>query len=314
MIKKISPEISEKTKVLDGKALKMIAAVTMLIDHIGAAIVGPYVSSVQMSSGQAASLEVLYNVLRAIGRTSFPIFCFMLVEGFYYTRSRAKYLSKIMIFAVISEYPFDMAIYGRPYNGHQDVLFTFAIGLITIWSIEAVCCDIMKRARKNEEYEQKLRDGGITGESTQWGHKTVREIDLEPEMVISHEKKKPKARQTLREQHSGYGIVWAGFFQVMASMGIMIAGCLLAYYLKVDYGFSGIVLIFFLYILHNERLFAALAGYADMCWEPWSFPAFVLMQFYNGKRGKQHKYFFYVFYPAHLIVLAIIRYIAVGIR
>ena len=62
----------------------------------------------------------------------------MLVEGFYYTRSRAKYLSKIMIFAVISEYPFDMAIYGRPYNGHQDVLFTFAIGLITIWSIEAI--------------------------------------------------------------------------------------------------------------------------------------------------------------------------------
>ena len=85
-----------KTAGISADALKWIALLTMLCDHAGAV------------------LFAQYPVMRLIGRTAFPLFVWLLVEGFFHTSSRKKYLGRMAFFALVSELPFDLALYGRP--------------------------------------------------------------------------------------------------------------------------------------------------------------------------------------------------------
>lgn len=101
---------------LSGDTLKWIAIVTMFIDHFAYVYVNP--------------LSSAYMVLRGIGRLAFPIYCFLLVEGFRHTSNYAHYLVRLTLFALISEIPFDLALYGVPfYWGYQNVMLTMLIGL-----------------------------------------------------------------------------------------------------------------------------------------------------------------------------------------
>ncbi|MCD7981004.1 MAG: conjugal transfer protein TraX [Clostridiales bacterium] len=98
---------------INGFELKMIAVVTMLIDHIGCVLF----------PGQM--------VFRYIGRIAFPIFVFLIVEGFYHTRSVRKYEIRLLIFALISEIPFDLAFNDSVLEFQsQNVFFTLFLGLL----------------------------------------------------------------------------------------------------------------------------------------------------------------------------------------
>ncbi len=111
----------EKKRGLSGQALKWIAAVAMLADHVGILLAfrAPY---------------YLWWGLRVFGRIAFPLFCFLLVEGFYHTRDVKKYLLRLGIFALISEVPFDLFLYGEPvYWGYQNVMITLFIGLLLLY-------------------------------------------------------------------------------------------------------------------------------------------------------------------------------------
>lgn len=102
--------------------LKMIAVISMLIDHIG------YI----FLTGQPA-----YPVFRAIGRIAFPIFCYLIVDGFHHTRSPRNYFTRLFLFSLISEIPFDLALFGQPFDWrHQNVFFTLTIGLSCIFCLE----------------------------------------------------------------------------------------------------------------------------------------------------------------------------------
>lgn len=99
--------------------LKWIAIFTMLTDHVGAVLFPEY------------------RVLRGIGRISFPIFCFLLVEGFHYTHDRKRYFERLLLFAFLSEIPFDLAVFGKCFAPqHQNVFFTLALGILMMSFLE----------------------------------------------------------------------------------------------------------------------------------------------------------------------------------
>lgn len=85
----------------------------------------------------------------------------------------------------------------------------------------------------------------------------------------------------------------------------------LAGWLRTDYSYGGVILIVLLYVLQNYRIPALFISWAWLSWynknELFSLPAFYLLACYNGQRGKQHKYLFYIFYPAHLLILYLVR-------
>ena len=108
---------------LNMNQLKTIAMVFMLIDHFA------YVM-IERGLGLGGNLYMIDRVLRGMGRIAFPIFCFTIVEGFQKTSDVRAYLKRLVMFALISEIPFDLAFRGSIFNmTFQNVFWTLAFGL-----------------------------------------------------------------------------------------------------------------------------------------------------------------------------------------
>ena len=107
-------------KCLSNFDLKLIAIITMTIDHIGIVFGTPF-----------------YNFLRAVGRLSFPIFAFLLTEGYVHTKSFSKYFFRLLVLALFSEVIYDYAFYGSSiYLGANNIFFTLALGLLTLFLLD----------------------------------------------------------------------------------------------------------------------------------------------------------------------------------
>ena len=221
---------------LDGTVLKLIACLSMFIDHLGAVCF----------SGMMG--------FRIIGRLAFPIYCFLLVEGAVHTRNMKKYILRMGIFALISEVPFDLAFYHRlVYTGHQNVFFTLGLGLLAIWFLEH----------------------------------PIEQLDIP---------------------------------DVLYKLLVIIAAGLIAEFFNTDYGFTGIAVICIFYYLRGQPqlkypiaviLLAAMGGV-----EVYAVLALIPILLYNGQRGRQTKamqYGFYIFYPAHLLLIAALYHLFIRI-
>jgi len=136
--------LGEQRKGISGSTLKWIAIITMFIDHIGAVILERYSSENTTNAflnyiHSAVNIWWLDEKFREIGRLAFPIFCFLLVEGFLHTKNRGKYAIRLGIFALISEIPFDIAFRNSILDFQtQNVFFTLLIGLGTMSVLEKV--------------------------------------------------------------------------------------------------------------------------------------------------------------------------------
>ena len=93
--------------------------------------------------------------LTCIGRIAFPIYAFLLVEGYFHTKNLKKYVSRLLIFAILSEIPFNLAMGSRVfYPIHQNVLWSF---LIALWLIH-----LNEKARKSGKVWKRILTGGLT--------------------------------------------------------------------------------------------------------------------------------------------------------
>lgn len=141
--------IKRKRFGLSGSTLKFIAMITMLIDHIGAVVWLRYILDMQShisSVEQYNSMVMLYRVMRGIGRIAFPIYCFLLVEGFQKTRNLKKYILRLGVFALIAEVPFDLAFTARVFSlSYQSVMLTLLVGVLTMWGVS-----LLERHVKNK--------------------------------------------------------------------------------------------------------------------------------------------------------------------
>lgn len=112
-------------KGLSQETLKVIACMTMLLDHVGAMFVRGY-------------------TLRIIGRIAFPIFCFLMAEGAYYTKNPRKYALRLLIGALLSEIPFDLAFQRGLTWRSQSVMVTLLLGFLDVEAIQNTQNNLLK--------------------------------------------------------------------------------------------------------------------------------------------------------------------------
>lgn len=110
--------MNEKSLPLNSLHLKLLAMVTMLIDHMGATLF-PY---------------ALW--MRCVGRLAFPIFCFLIAEGCAHTHDKKRYAARLLGFAVLSEPAFDL-MHGVWFTmDYQNVLWTLLLGALVCWVVD----------------------------------------------------------------------------------------------------------------------------------------------------------------------------------
>ena len=119
-----------KKRTYHGEDLKLWAMWSMLIDHAGAVLIE------NTSLSQITGFRMLAVACRLIGRISFPLICFLLIEGFCHTEDRRKYLMRMGCFALISEIPFDLAFFGKLDLQRQNVFFTLFTGILLLYALE----------------------------------------------------------------------------------------------------------------------------------------------------------------------------------
>lgn len=203
-----------------------------------------------------------------IGRIAFPIFAFQISEGFLHTKNLEKYFIRLMAFALISQIPYILFLSIYSNDVRLNIFFTLTLGLITIWLHDYV-------------------------------HKNISsKLDIK---VKDH------------------------FFRTLLKFIVellpVIAICIIGHFAKVDYGCGGVLLVFMFYYFKENRLamnisfvtmyiiyygiYMIKTGFNFVYL--WLFAFNVLpilfINLYNGKQGKKLKYFLYIFYPAHLLIL-----------
>ena len=271
------PQVNEGGRI-DAGVMKKIAIVAMFIDHMTLC----FLEVARNAEGKRIMHTFAWggkldDLGRGIGRLAFPVFCFLIVEGFLYTKSRWKYLMRLLIFAAVSQIPFCLLVFPGSQKRHADTIFTLAAGYLLIWIVETVAkyCRVDKylpaahgRAENTERAALKL-PGAADREAVR--------------LIIALI---PCAAAT-------YGI------------------CRAAKWFGCDYSYGGVLCILILYLLYRVRELSLLAAWIWLTYynenELLAVTGFWLIWCYNGKRGKQHKYFFYWFYPGHLILLYLIR-------
>lgn len=127
-------------KFLNRGHLKIIAFITMMVDHFGC---------IFLQNGTA-----LYHICRVIiGRISFPMFCVLFIEGFYYTKKehRLRHVIDLVIFGLISEVPFDYILLdsGVVYKGAQNVMWTWLLCFLMLCLFDYIKdCSVFNNSAK----------------------------------------------------------------------------------------------------------------------------------------------------------------------
>ncbi len=118
---------------LSGSALKALAIFAMLVDH-SAICFQPLLKTYLFTLFEIRFTP--YVLLRGFGRIAFPIFCFLLTEGFRHTRSRRRYALNLLVFALLSELPYNLFNRGVFFFERQNVFFTLLLGFLGLWAMD----------------------------------------------------------------------------------------------------------------------------------------------------------------------------------
>ncbi len=205
--------------------LKILAIIFMTIDHVG------------------ILLFPTHKILRAIGRLAFPIFAFQIGVGFKHTHSKEKYILRMFLLTIISQYPFSLFMSALKVGQSLNVAATFTLALLALYTI-----DKFKKS-------------------------------------------------------------WIKY-------PLLITILCISAYVPMDYGLIGVLIVISLYFLDYSKVialssfFAIILLYCAINNSLFSLPALLAILpilLYNGKKGPNIKYLFYIFYPLHLLVILLIK-------
>lgn len=139
-----------KKKFFSSSTLKIIAMVAMFIDHFAAGLYDEIIMNINATTNTSI---INYMLMRNIGRIAFPIFLFLLIQGFHHTHNLKKYIGRMALFAIISEVPFDMALKNSTVDWYfQNVYFELTLILIMFYFVN----EIEKKYKKNQVFLLKI--------------------------------------------------------------------------------------------------------------------------------------------------------------
>lgn len=251
--------MESKAREITGTGLKLIAVITMFIDHIGAGLIENWLKTNAgiISNDLYTKVFFVDLTLRLIGRMAFPIYCYMLVEGFKYTKDVKKYVMRLLGIAIISEVPFDYLFARKVFDwSHNNVLWALALGLVCLYAYS-------------------------------WVDKLS--IDIRLIYVLR--------------------------------IAVMGAGMAIAYFTNLDYKLAGIGCISVMYYLNGETAKQRMTAFAlgvlilvlsSSLIEVSAFLMLIPIYRYKGHQGANSpaiRRFFYLFYPAHIILLGVIAFL-----
>lgn len=285
----------ERVSGLSGNALKVIAIILMIIDHFGSVFCTPGTE--------------LYAVTRLIGRLSFPIFAFLIVEGFLHTRNVWKYILSLLIFAVISEVLFDLMASGTVFNIHyQNVLFTFAVSVLMLKIISYT--ETKKICNKMHIFVVTFAYALAFMTVTVCMYKSFPAKGIEKDnFIILGAGILGIIFMIIHLYRVGYEItVKRGYVLLTVSVTVLIS-----IYLNFDYSWAGVLAILLMYKLRGDTMLAYFIACTFLFLmnrsEVTSYLGYIFINMYNGTRGKGNKYLFYLSYPLHILILLIIFYL-----
>ncbi|MBE6284114.1 MAG: TraX protein [Mediterranea massiliensis] len=123
-------------KFLTSSHLKLLAIISMLVDHTA----GMLLRGNEMMDYALLTIGdhrlTLYFMMKAFGRIAFPIFSFLIVEGFFHTRNKTNYGRNLFIFALLSEIPWNLIHGNSLLYPTQNVFFTLLLGYLGIYVVE----------------------------------------------------------------------------------------------------------------------------------------------------------------------------------
>lgn len=125
--------LPRRFRPLSGSVLKLLALFAMLVDHSAFRFSPLLVQKLFVFRGLVFTPYIL---LRGFGRIAFPLFCFLLAEGYRHTRSRERYALSLLLFALLSELPYNLFHVGGFSYPHQNVFFTLFLGFLGIWALD----------------------------------------------------------------------------------------------------------------------------------------------------------------------------------
>lgn len=267
-----------RIQCLSGNQLKMTAAIFMLIDHvtkvfyasIASQIINPMLEAGQMTWEQLMKIHGFYDFLCGIGMIAFPIFVFAFAEGFAHTHNKKRYLLRLAVFALITEFFFDTTFFRGMnedtwpwYWEHQNVFFTYLQALCTLW--------LMEQANKIKYKLISIPSQGL--------------IVLASCFL---------AEFFIRGDYDGFGVFLIIVIYVLRKNRLLqITGMFLAKFFIAGWYNPG----FFQSALQNYEVQSFLIS-------------LILILLYNGKRGEKNmKPFFYGFYPIHIAIIGFVNWL-----
>jgi len=309
--------------------LKIVAIITMLIDHIGAFIL--------LNKNEFAHSQTYY-VMRSIGRMAFPIFAYFIANGCKHTKNINKYLLRLGIFALLSEVIFDIAqkneinfffhtnifytlflavlgiaIYEKGKSMKQQWLlllplllspvvllyyypraiqsgFTFAAGLLIIYAIAAFCL-ASYTAQKD------------VGEKVKIQRKIIPFLAMLPLLYLS---------EFLRTDYSSWGVGFIILLYLANPENRLTRTIAMILSILYFYGYKGSLFVESWSVINGEQVLSRVIHPQGLTFMLCALVPVVLILLYNGKQGsssKVVKWGFYAFYPIHIAALVAIRYL-----
>lgn len=224
---------------MTGFIIKILAVVTMVLDHIKYAVPATNCFLTQY-----------------FGRISFPLFAFLITEGMAHTQNRKKYVIRMLIFAAISQIPFMLFRSLVADYFMLNIMFTFLFAMVGIFAIEFF-------------KEQKEMPAVL---------KYIIIVSILFTILL--------AGNFIPVDYRWFGILTVWIFYLFRENKILrtvifIIVVILYYFLGSGYNFS------------NVNFFSVIFTILPV----------VTILLYNGKQGKRMKYFFYWFYPIHMLVV-----------